>query len=189
MEESARSRNRQVNRKSEESLSHNDADGIKQELRNFHHGQEELQSDQKDCERETQSPSEITDDTTKNNHAHSFSSSENEDQAEQNRRIENDIQSRIEALKDDIKKELDRGEITRRNENKQVNRKSEESLLHSNNADDMKEELQNYGHEHEASAFHGKGGDMAHPAVLMKAKTAIINIQKGKNEGSVSISN
>jgi hypothetical protein len=39
-----------VNRKSEESLPHNDADDIKHELKNFYHVQEELHSEEKDCE-------------------------------------------------------------------------------------------------------------------------------------------
>jgi hypothetical protein len=69
--------------------------------------------------------------------------------------------------------------------------KIEKSTGKHNNpyADDIKQQLQNICHKHEASALHGEGGDMANPKVLIKAKTAIINIQEGKNKDSVSINN
>jgi hypothetical protein len=71
---------------------------------------------------------EIKDDTNNNKHGHSFSSSENEHEAEKNKRTENHSQSCTEALKDAIKRGLAMREITRRNENREVNRKSEASL-------------------------------------------------------------
>ncbi|XP_021916401.1 GATA zinc finger domain-containing protein 14-like isoform X2 [Zootermopsis nevadensis] len=116
-----------------------------------------------------------------------YDESEYEDDAEWHRRIENNIQSRIEALKEDIKKEIAKGKIKSRNKNTEVKRKSEESQSHNNDRDDIMEELQNFNHPYKSSSLHGKGGGMAYPAVLMNVKTAIINIQDGKNRDSNNI--
>jgi hypothetical protein len=37
--------------------------------------------------------------------------------------------------------------------------------------DDIRHGLQNFQHNHQVLAFHGGGGDMAHHAILVKAKT------------------
>ncbi|XP_021916408.1 uncharacterized protein LOC110828215 isoform X2 [Zootermopsis nevadensis] len=113
----------------------------------------------------------------------SSSSFEYEDEAEQNRRIVNNIESRIEAIKDALRKEFARREITRRTENIDINKKSEESPSHNNNGYDN-QELENF-RQYEASVLHGEGGDTVQPAVFMNAKAAISNIQDGKNNDSI----
>ncbi|KDR22525.1 myb-like protein X [Zootermopsis nevadensis] len=84
--------------------------------------------------RETPFPRNIKDDTIINRHGRNFRSSQNEDEEENNRKIESNIQSRIEALKETVRKELARGEMTRRNENGQHKRKAEEPLSYKNDA-------------------------------------------------------
>jgi hypothetical protein len=113
------------------------------------------------------SPKEIKDDTRINEH---------EDETERNKRTENLIQARTDALKEAIKREVAKEEKT-----KDINRKA-----YDNVADDTKQHLQNFNHGHEVSALHDYGGDMAHRTVLKKAN---INNQEGQSKASVSINN
>jgi hypothetical protein len=110
------------------------------------------------------------------------------DTIEREKRNDEYIHSRIEALKANAKRDIDK-ETTTRSESREINRKVQQSPSYYNDADNIKQHLQTLHHKHKASALHGEGGDMAFPKVLMNAKTAIINIQEGKNEDSVSINN
>jgi hypothetical protein len=82
--------------------------------------------------RHLSSPAEIKGGVSTYKHGSSFRSSENDDETEDNKRSENQIHSRINALKDAVRREIAKEEITKTNENGEVNSKLEESLQYIN---------------------------------------------------------